>query len=560
MTLAVAEIETPKKLFQDYPLFSVIVPVYKVPEGVFKRCLMSLADQDYSKLEVILVFDGPDPLLLKVAEPFLSKLDNWKVIETEHKGACAARNAGFYASSGEIVSFTNSDYNLKRGIVRLWVDKLLENKEYGFAYGGYEYSTRGAYPYASHEFDPYLLEVANYIDCGFPLWRKYFVPWDENCKSLQDWDFWIRVVKEHKVKGYYLGSERSFVAEPPRLNGLSHDSSSNWIERVKYIKEKNQIPLRDIVVTSPGARSHGVQIAKMLDADYRDDTIFKPNEYKACYMIGFYMKPNEPGNQHGPILSSFSKDTKRIVHWIGADIYWLRKFSYENLKALGGALKMTATHLVESDLAQKELKDLLNIDSYVVPIPPYSNFMSKPLPEKFSVAIFLTEKTDFDKYLKEHTLSIVRACPDIQFNSYGDGGEEVSYHNLKVQGNLPREKWKEFVYGNSCLIRLVRHDTTPLANNEFMMAGRAVISNVPGECTHYIDTKGTEEINNWDTFQPGISNARWADTKKQIVKAIRMIKKNGSPQIDFQSLNKRFDKETYINKIYELCSIQRRFK
>lgn len=538
---------------EDDPKFSVIVPIYDLPKGVLKRCLLSIESQNYDNLEVVLVMDGPNPELKDVAEYYARKND-WKLLEPEHKGACAARNYGFENSTGEIVSFINSDYILKPGIIRLWVDRLQENKDCGFLYGGYAWNMSQMEPYDSKPFDPYLLEVANYIDCGFPLWRKYVVKWDEDCKSLQDWDFWLRVVKEHKVKGYFL-KDYSYLAEPPRPKGLSSDSSSNWMERVKYIKQKNRIPLRDLVVTSLGASNHGINIAKMIGADFRDDTIFKPHEYKAVYMIGFYIKPTDAQNMHGPILSSFP-NSKRIVHWVGADIFWLRKHSYENLKNLGGALKMTAVHLVENVQAQKDLKDLLGLDSEIVVIPPLNDYEVKPLPEKFTVSVFLTRKTDFDKYLTEHTLSIVRALPNVQFTAYGDGAVDIDYPNLKLYGNLDKDQWKEYVYSNSCYLRIVRHDTKPLASNEFMMAGRYVVSNIKDECTHYIDTSGDSLINEWDKMAPGLNAYRWPKTKKSIVQAIRSIKTLEGNFVD-EKLKESFSKEKYIEKIYQIANIGR---
>ena len=555
MTEVLLEKEPVEIKFEDDPKFSVIVPIYDLDPGILKRCLASIKEQNYDNLEVVLVFDGKNEKLKEVSDFYVKDQENWKVIEIEHAGACAARNAGFYASNGEIVSFINSDYILKPGIIRLWVDRLQENKDCGFVYGAYSYNLSVAQWYPSKPFDKDLLEVANYIDCGFPLWRKYFVDWDVNCKSLQDWDFWLRVVKTHNVKGYYL-EDVSFMAEPPRPKGLSMDSSSNWVDRVKYVKEKNGIPLRDLVVTSLGAANHGIQIAKMLKADFRDDTIHKPNEYKAVYMIGFYIKPSDKNNEHGPILSSFGNDVVKIIHWVGADIFWLRKFTYENLKSLGGALKLSALHLVESEKEQKQLKDLLGIDSQIVPIPPYTDLEVKPLPDEFKVAVFLTQKSDFDKYLTEHTLSVIRACPDIKFTAYGDyATKDIQYPNLECFGNLNKQEWEKYVYANSALLRIVRHDTVPLASNEFMMAGRHVISNIPEEATQFIDTSGKSEINKWDLMAPGLNAYEWPATKKKIVQAIRGVRNLKVPNTN--NLKERFNKEAYIDKIYEISKLER---
>lgn len=546
--------------FKVEPLFSVIIPVYDVPKDVLKRCLMSVEDQDYPNVEVVCVFDGENEELAKVYAPYKDK-PNWKRIVIDHAGACAARNAGFKESKGEIVSFTNSDYILKSGCLRSWVQALENNPDCGFAYGRYEYTsaTRSIYP--SKPFDAWQLTVANYIDCGFPLWRKYVVEWDVNCKSLQDWDFWLRVVVSG-VKGFYLGPlDSSFLAEPPRPKGLSMDSSSNWTDRVHYVKEKNGILEREICVASLGAANHGVQIAQMIGADFRDDTIFKPHAYKALYLIGWYMKPSDQGNQHPSIMMHYDMPgVKKIVHFVGADIYWLRKFPYEAMKPLAGALKLKADHILcETELAQAELKEF-GIDAQVVPIPSYSTWEVRPLPETFTVSVFLTEKSDFDKYCYEHTLSIIRAMPDVQFTAYGDGGFDVEYPNLKHYRNLPRDQWEKYVYENSCYIRLVRHDTLPLASAEFVMAGRDVITNIPLPYQEYIDTKGTSELNEWDNFGSGLNAYRWPDTKKKIIQRIRAIKNKKAGNRGFEARSEAsdywttlLDKQKYIDTIRALA-------
>lgn len=559
MEASVLEPSVNGKKFVDDTLISFIVPVHaqNLNKSILKRCLMSLDEQDYQNMEVIVVLNGGiDEELAETAEFFVNKdPKKFILIQTAKGGACYARNVGFENSKGDIVSFFNSDYRAKPGMVRMWVEALHNNPECGFAYGGYEYATAPTYAYYSKPFDPFQLDVANYIDCGFPLWRKYVVKWDEEVKSLQDWDFWIRVVKEHKVKGHYIPRELSFIAEKPRPKGLTEDSTNNWIERVKFIKKKNSIPLSDLVVTSLGAPNHGVEIAKMLGADFRDDTIFKPNEYKAVYMIGFYIKPNDKGNAHGQILGSFPENVKKIIHFVGADIFWLRKFPYDSMKYLSGVIKMGSTHILcENEQAQKELKDF-GIEAQIVPIPPYNDYEIKPLPKDFTVALYLTEKSDFDKYLLKHTLSIVRSMPDIKFTGYGDGALEFIAPNFKHYGNMSKEKYKEYVYENSAVLRLVRHDTLPLAPLDFMMAGRHSISNIPMKYSMLIDTSGKLPMDDWDIFSPGFNDVRWPDTKSQVVQAIRKAKELTIDPMASMYWKEILRKDKYIQTIKEMGGI-----
>lgn len=511
--------------FSEDPKFSFIIPVYDVPTDVFKRCLMSIADQDYKNIEVIIVPNGGDKLAEEMAKEFAEGKENWKVLPIEGKGACLARNEGFKASTGEIVSFFNSDYVAKVGMVRMWVDALQAHPDCGFVYGAYEYASNHRDVYWSKDFDVYQLEIANYIDCGFPLWRKHVVEWDPEVKSLQDWDFWLTVV-DNGVKGHFLGREISFIAAYPRKKGLSHDSSENWLERVKFIKTKHGIPERDICVTSIGAPNHAVKIAKMIGADYRDDTLHKPHNYKALYLIGWYMKPGESSNGHSQIIARFP-NSKKIVHFVGADIYWLRKFSTEKIREWAGAMKLACHHfLTENQAAHDELLGY-GLESDIVPIPPYTDLSVVPYPKEFSVAVYLTDRSDFDKYLQNYTLSIVKSMPDVKFYGYGDARlDDFKSKNFVHKGTMPTAEWGEFVYQNSAYLRLVRHDTRPMASDEFILAGRSVITNIPAPHMEYIDTSGDMPFNSWDKFAPGFSVHRWPETKKLIVQKIREVKKN----------------------------------
>jgi glycosyltransferase involved in cell wall biosynthesis len=553
--------------FEADPLASFVVPIYDITPQVLKRCLLSLADQDYENMEVICVFDGFNAELKQIAQTFLVK-GNFQILEIEHQGACVARNEGFKISKGEILSFFNSDYIAKPGMVRTWVDALKNNPDCGFVYGGYEMNTSQRQYYPSKDFSEYELNVANYIDCGFPLWRKYVVEWDKDCKSLQDWDFWIRVVKTHHVKGFYLGREYSFIAEMPRPKGLSHDSSNNWIDRVTYIKNKNHIPLRDVVVTSLGARNHGVEIAKMLGADFRDDTFYKPWDYKALYMIGFYIKPGEQGlNEHSRRLAWFKDNypkAKRIIHFVGADIYWLKKFPYESLKYLAGALRISCDHILsENQSAHDELEEY-GIPSEIVPIPSYTKTWGvQPLPKEFKVSVYLVQpghgvgQSDFDKYCYEASLSIIRGMPDVKFTAYGSGAKDIQYPNLELMATIPRETWPDYVYQNSALLRLCRHDHNPMASNEFIMAGRDVISNITTLGARMIDTSGKHSLNEWDKFSEGFNTSNWPETKANIIRTIRQVKNQPYEQWkrieDSHRLKTILDQDKYIETLRGLC-------
>jgi glycosyltransferase involved in cell wall biosynthesis len=548
--------------FETDPKFSLIVPVYDVPMDVFKRCLMSIEDQDYPNLEVIIVPNG-DPKAEEYAKEYSKGKENWKVLPLPEKGAARAKNYGFDNSTGEIVSFFCSDYVANPGMVRMWVDKLIAHPECQFVYGAYEYNVKGRNVYWSKEFDLYQEEVANFIDSGFPIWRKYSGRWDENVKSLQDWDYWLNIIKvigKNKFKGFYLDREISFIAEQPRPEGLSMDSNSKWMERTGFIKNKYGIPIRDICLASIGAPNHAIKIAKMINADYRDDTLHKQNNYKSVYLIGWYMKPGEKSNDHSEVVRYFP-NSRKIIHFVGADIYWLRKFSTEKIRQWAGAMTMIPEvhFLSENEAAYNELKSY-GLETEIVPIPPYTNLDVTPLPREFSVAVYLTDRSDFDKYLQKHTLSIVKAMPDVKFYGYGDAAlDGFKSANFEHKGTMETDEWAKFVCSNSAYLRIVKHDTRPMASDEFILAGRSVVTNIPAPYMEVVDTSGRDPFDRWDMFAPGFNPRRWPETKKKLIQAIRAVrKKQDSPDFIGEAIvaaaryKMILDKTKYIQKINDL--------
>ena len=89
-------------------LISVIVPIYKV-EKYLGQCIESIVKQTYRNLEIILVDDGsPDNCPLKCDE-WAQHDHRIKVIHKENGGLSDARNRGLRESSGNYISFVDSD-------------------------------------------------------------------------------------------------------------------------------------------------------------------------------------------------------------------------------------------------------------------------------------------------------------------------------------------------------------------------------------------------------------------------------------------------------------------
>lgn len=90
------------------PLISVIVPVYKV-EKYLDRCVLSIVNQTYKNLEIILVDDGSPDACPAMCDRWAEKDSRIKVVHKENGGVSDARNVGMSVARGEYIGFVDSD-------------------------------------------------------------------------------------------------------------------------------------------------------------------------------------------------------------------------------------------------------------------------------------------------------------------------------------------------------------------------------------------------------------------------------------------------------------------
>ena len=89
-------------------MISVIVPVYNVEEYL-EECLESIKNQTYSNIEVILVNDGSTDNSQAICERYCQQDPRFHLINQENQGQSVARNNGVAASTGELITFVDSD-------------------------------------------------------------------------------------------------------------------------------------------------------------------------------------------------------------------------------------------------------------------------------------------------------------------------------------------------------------------------------------------------------------------------------------------------------------------
>ena len=89
-------------------LISVIVPVYNT-EKYIEKCVMSILNQTYKNLEIILIDDGSTDNSAHICDSFAEKDDRVTVIRQPNGGVSSARNTGLDNTHGDYIMFVDSD-------------------------------------------------------------------------------------------------------------------------------------------------------------------------------------------------------------------------------------------------------------------------------------------------------------------------------------------------------------------------------------------------------------------------------------------------------------------
>lgn len=102
---------------------SIIVPVYNV-EKYLKKCVKSIINQTYKKLEIILVDDGSPDRSGTICDCLAEKDRRIRVIHKENGGVSTARNAGIEVATGEYICFVDSDDWLPSNAIEILISRI----------------------------------------------------------------------------------------------------------------------------------------------------------------------------------------------------------------------------------------------------------------------------------------------------------------------------------------------------------------------------------------------------------------------------------------------------
>jgi len=209
-------------------LVSVVIPTYNKPDYL-EDAVDSVFGQTYSRLECIVIDDGSTDHTGQVVEK-LSKKYSWlKTARKVNGGPSSARNMGLRLSSGEFVSFLDSDDVLLPDKIERQVDFLIAHPEVGLVHSDYLIVSESLQPLAGfaaempREMDPLdALSYRNWFNPLVALLRRTAInqigEFDEGLDRAEDWDYWIRCAKATRVS-YLAGRVALYRQHGGQISG-----------------------------------------------------------------------------------------------------------------------------------------------------------------------------------------------------------------------------------------------------------------------------------------------------------------------------------------------------
>lgn len=121
--------------YKKLPLVSIIMPVYN-RQSYIQKAITSVLNQTYNNWELIIVDDGSNDYSPFIAEKFVTLSEKVKLILQDHKNLSSAKNNGIGNSSGDFITFLDSDDEYKPDHIELRVKYLLNNTDVDLIHGG----------------------------------------------------------------------------------------------------------------------------------------------------------------------------------------------------------------------------------------------------------------------------------------------------------------------------------------------------------------------------------------------------------------------------------------
>ena len=244
---------------EEEPLVSIIVRTCGRP-NVLRECLISLRNQTYKNLEVIVVEDGENKSENMIKEEF-SDLNVIYKATIKKQGRCLVGNLGMQLANGKYLNFLDDDDLFFADHVETLVQSLLKHPKYKLAYTTsfeskievksrepkYEYIEESRDLVHNRPFSRVRLLTMNLFPIQAVMFEKTIFEkyggLDEELDNLEDWEMWQRFSTENAF--LYVPKTTSLYRVPAK--------AENYKERQEeldsyYKKAKEKVDSRKITI------------------------------------------------------------------------------------------------------------------------------------------------------------------------------------------------------------------------------------------------------------------------------------------------------------------------
>ena len=108
LVLKKEETGTAEKSNGEYPVVSVIIPVYN-SEKYTEKCIRSLLGQTYRNLELLIIDDGSTDQSGAILDRLAGEDTRIRLLHQKNAGVAAARNRGIDLATGTYLTFVDGD-------------------------------------------------------------------------------------------------------------------------------------------------------------------------------------------------------------------------------------------------------------------------------------------------------------------------------------------------------------------------------------------------------------------------------------------------------------------
>jgi glycosyltransferase involved in cell wall biosynthesis len=247
------------------PKVSVIIPAYNVRHYI-GEALVSLQRQSLQEFEALIVDDGSTDSTPEVVKPFCQQDSRFKLLPKENGGLSSARNYGIRHACADYIALLDGDDAYEPDKLSTHVALLDAHPDVGVVYSAsrairddgrptfLRLSGKPIHP------DPFLaLLCKNFVGHGSNgVFRRCIFDevgeFDENLRSSEDVDFWLRIAASRRWRFYRVSRTLSLYRVRP--SGLSFNVAQMQLCNEQVIEAAYQRSPEQVEPMLPTARAY----------------------------------------------------------------------------------------------------------------------------------------------------------------------------------------------------------------------------------------------------------------------------------------------------------------